>query len=210
MRRVGLELVPELRHELAEVVRLVHVARTPHLLEQLALAHEPVGVAHEDLDQVPLRRRQLDLAAVGIGRTLRREIDAKVGRLDDREHLVSGLGPSQRGAQARQELAHAERLRDVVVGAGVERHDLLGVLVPGGEHDDRDRRPAAQAVHDLDAVDAGKPEIDDRRVVHAGRATRQRGLAGLDEVDLVSARLRGARRAHAAADVRRRRSGCAS
>ena len=64
VRGVGLELVPELRHELAEVVGLVHVARAPHLLEQLPLAHEPVGIAHEDLDEMPLRRRQLDLGAV--------------------------------------------------------------------------------------------------------------------------------------------------
>ena len=61
--------------------------------------------------------------------------------------------------------------------------------MPGREHDDRDRGPAAQPVHHLDAVDAGQAEIDDRGVVHARGAARQRGLAGLDEIDLVAPRL---------------------
>ena len=112
----------------------------------------------------------------------------KSGVSIDGKHLVAGLGPPQRGAQAREELTHAERLRDVVVGAGVERHDLLRILVPGREHDDRDRGPAPEAVHDFDAVDAGQAEVDDRRVVRARRAARQRGLARLDEIDLVAAR----------------------
>src|SRR3954469_15201520 len=52
--RVGLELAPQLGHVDPQVVRLGLVARAPHLLEQLALRDEPVLVADEHFDEVPL------------------------------------------------------------------------------------------------------------------------------------------------------------
>ena len=100
MGRVGLELVPELRHELAEVVGLVHVARTPHLLEQLALAHEPVGIAHEDLDEMPLRRRQLDLRR-------RRASVARFVARSMRKSGVSTIGSTSSPGLARRNAARS-------------------------------------------------------------------------------------------------------
>ena len=41
--------------------------------------------------------------------------------------LLGRRGAAQRGAQAGQQLVHAERLGDVVVGAGVERRDLVAL-----------------------------------------------------------------------------------
>src|SRR6476469_7537080 len=56
-RRFRLELAAQLRHVDAQVVRLRLVLRSPPLLQQLALAHEPALVAGEHLEQVPLRWR---------------------------------------------------------------------------------------------------------------------------------------------------------
>ena len=57
---------------------------------------------------------------------------------------ADGLDAPQRGAQPRQQLVDAERLGDVVVGAGIERGDLLVLVADGREDEDRDVRPAAQ------------------------------------------------------------------
>jgi hypothetical protein len=90
--------------------------------------------------------------------------------------LVRGRGsPADGGAQAGEQLVHAERLGHVVVGAGVERGHLLGLLAPGGQHDDRDGGPAADAVNDVGSVHVGQAEVQDDDV----RAlTGHRGQAG--------------------------------
>jgi hypothetical protein len=86
--------------------------------------------------------------------------------------LGGGDGPAQRGAYPGQQLVHAERLGDVVVGAGVEGVHLGLLGVPGRQHDDRGRRPAAQALDHGHAVHVGQPEIEDHQV---GRGTTGRG-----------------------------------
>ena len=113
----------------------------------------------------------------------------KSGR-DDLGGLVGRCRPSQRGAQPGEELVHAERLRHVVVGARVERRDLVPLALPHREHDDRNLRPAAQTLDHLDAVDPGQAEVEDDEVGMIARCERQRELAGRCEVDLVVARLR--------------------
>ena len=76
--------------------------------------------------------------------------------------LVRGAGGvAQRHAHARQQLAGAEGLGQVVVGAGVERGDLVALLAARRQHDDRHVRPLAQAPDHLQAVDVGQAEIED-------------------------------------------------
>ena len=127
---------------------------------------------HEDLDEVPLGRREPDLGAVAV-HPLGREVDGEVGGLDHRL-LLGRRGAAQRGAEPGQQLVHAERLGDVVVGAGVEgarpcrvspsRTDstMIGTVL-------HPRRPADH----LDAVDAGQAEVehDDVGVVARPRAS---------------------------------------
>ena len=55
----------------------------------------------------------------------------------DRRLVGRRPGPAQHRLQARDELARAERLGHVVVGAGLERAHLLVLLADRGEHDDR-------------------------------------------------------------------------
>ena len=64
----------------------------------------------------------------------------------ERERADRDRAPGRRGRaasahdrpHARDELAGAERLHDVVVGAELEAHDPVDLLAASGEHDDRD------------------------------------------------------------------------
>ena len=96
-------------------------------------------------------------------------VTVRFGRVDpQREHLDRLLlallrprhpGAPQRRLHARAELAHRERLGDVVVGAQLEPEDLVDLLGLGGEHDDRDRGAGAQPAAHLEAVHLGQHHV---------------------------------------------------
>ena len=64
--RVFLELPAKLSEIDPQVVGLGLVARSPYFLEQLPLADQPAGVTDQDLQQVPLGRRQPNRCPVGV------------------------------------------------------------------------------------------------------------------------------------------------
>ena len=72
--------------------------------------------------------------------------------------------PAEHGADAREELLDVERLGHVVVGAGVERGDLVGLAVARGQHHDRNVAERAHPAQHLDAVDVGEPEVEQHDV----------------------------------------------
>src|SRR5262249_662759 len=63
-RRVLLELAPEMRHVDAQVVRLALRVGPPHLAQELALRHDPSGVAHQRGQEPVLDRAQVHLRAL--------------------------------------------------------------------------------------------------------------------------------------------------
>ena len=74
-------------------------------------------------------------------------------------------GAPQRGLHARAELAHRERLGDVVVGAELEAEHLVDLLRLGREHDDRHRRALrAQPLADLEAVHPRQHQVEHHEV----------------------------------------------
>src|SRR5205807_2172072 len=77
---------------------------------------------------------------------------------------------------ARDELARAERLRHVVVGAELEPADLLVLESPGGEDDDRQVRLAPEILQDREAVAPGKREIEHDEIGPLGADEAQRLL----------------------------------
>ena len=83
-----------------------------------------------------------------------------------------GGAPRRMSARSRASEHHErERLREEVVGAGVERLGLVVLAVLGGE--DQDRRPdalVAQRAAHLVAVDAGEEDVEHDGVVRALRA----------------------------------------
>src|SRR5690242_10391136 len=81
-------------------------------------------------------------------------------QLPDRIDRMARLGhrrwttPNLR-ADARQELAMAERLGHVVVGASVQTGDLVDLVAPRREHDDRHVRASAEPARDFDPAQIG-------------------------------------------------------
>src|SRR5262245_11347498 len=185
VRRIGLELAPNLGEVDAQVIRLRPVLGAPHLLEQLALRDELARVPDEDLDDVPLGRSEADLA-VGPSNALRGEVDREVRGLDD-GLLLGRCSSAQGGAESREQLVHSERLRHVVVGAGVERRDLVAFPFAHREDDDRDRGPAAEAADHVDAVDSGEAEVEHDQIRMLAGGDGERGLARRCELDVVAA-----------------------
>ena len=80
---------------------------------------------------------------------------------------VAGDGPSTRrsaGADARQQLFGAERLRDVVVCPCIQRAHLVAFGAARGEHQDRHARRLSHRHAHLDAVDVRQAEVEHEQV----------------------------------------------
>ncbi|MNL31347.1 hypothetical protein D3C87_1531310 [compost metagenome] len=103
------------------------------------------------------------------------EVDHQVAVLEDLALAlgVAGLAAAQQGLDAGDQLAEAEGLDQVVVGADLEADDAVDLLALGGEHDDGDVvLLAAQKAADLEAAQLGQHEVQNDQV-------------GLRELDLL-------------------------
>jgi len=87
------------------------------------------------------------------------------------------LGPPEHGSHPRHEFLGAERLRDVVVRANLEAHELVGLLAPAGEHDDRHVRLPTESPGDIEAVELGQTEIEHDEIRLLGARGGERGLS---------------------------------
>ena len=138
------------------------------------MGHELAAVLRQHAQEIELDRRQVDQLAGAR--------DAAVGNVDhdvaDRDRrLGRGVGrAAQDGAQARCQLLAAERLRHVVVGAGVERTDLLALVADGGDDDDRHAAPLAHLAADVDAAAVRQHEVEQDGVRRAVRERVERLL----------------------------------
>jgi hypothetical protein len=104
--------------------------------------------------------------------------------------------PARRGHQ----LAHAKGLGQIIVGAGVERADLLGLVGAGRQHQHRHLGPRAQVAEHAHAVAVGQAQVQDYQVRLARAGLDQ---SALQRIGLVhGAALVLQRRAHEAADMR--------
>ena len=101
----------------------------------------------------------------------------------DREHRVfAGVVLAQLRADARQQHGEAERLRHVIVGAGFQPQDGIGIGVVAGQHDDRRLEAVlAQHAHRFAAVDVRQFDVHDHEV----------DLAGLGELHALGAGIAG-------------------
>ena len=144
------------------------------------------GVRHQELEQLVLGAGQLD-EAVAHAHAVPVAVEAELLVGHARRVAVQAAAP-QEGAQPRLELAHVERLHEVVVGAGVEAVDAVGHGVARGQHQHRHAvARAAQAPAHLEAVDVRQPDVEHHRVRLAARDLGQRALAVLDRHGVVPA-----------------------
>jgi hypothetical protein len=90
-------------------------------------------------------------------------------------------------AKARRQLLVRERLREVVVGAGVEAGDTVRHGVARGEHQDRHVRALRpQAPRDLETRRAGQDHVEHDRVEHAVGGERESLVAVRGDLDHVA------------------------
>jgi hypothetical protein len=78
---------------------------------------------------------------------------------------------TQHGADPGKQLARAEGLGEVVVGAELEAEDAVDLLALGGEHDDRHCQLAADLPCEREPVLAGHAHVEEHQV-HAPRSQR--------------------------------------
>ena len=70
----------------------------------------------------------------------------------------------------RHQLVHAERLRDEVVGAEIERLDLAGLVAAARKDDDRDGRTwRAQLAQQVQPGHVGQAEVEDDQIRRFGQ-----------------------------------------
>ena len=116
------------------------------------------------------------------------EVDREVGRRDDRDFGCRHDAP-QCGPQAREQFTHPERFGDVVIGARVQRGDLVAFGFARRQDHDRHFGPAPQPFDDLEPRDVGEPEVEHDEIGPVPGGELQRDLAGPGRVDRVAARL---------------------
>ncbi len=142
---------------LVDRARAARELDAPDALEQGVAAEQQAGMLHEVSEQLELGGRQVDGPAGDhlVPRPRQGDVaDAAIG-------LLIGLsGAPQHGLHASGQLARAERLGHVVVGAELEAGDAVGLVVARGQHDHRQARAGADAAADLEAVDAGQADVE--------------------------------------------------
>jgi hypothetical protein len=145
VRGVALQLLAQLRHVQAQVSRIGYLVGAPDVLQQVLPGHERSGVAGQELEHPPLRRRQVhDLAAADDAG--RGQVDLDIAEAHDGVSAdAADATPRRReGPQAREQLVDLERLRDVVVGPGIQSLDLVGRARASGDDEDRHVGPPAE------------------------------------------------------------------
>ena len=85
--------------------------------------------------------------------------------------VSSALGAAQDRPQPRQQLARLERLGQIVVGAEFEPDDAVHGVAARGQHQDRRRRPRADAAADLEPVHVGQHQVEDDGIERLARLT---------------------------------------
>src|SRR5947209_6103402 len=138
--RIRLELAPQsqdLNIDAAVKNVLVHARG----LQQVLAAEGPLGCVEKGGQQSIFAFGQSNFGPVGVGQTPSPPLQLPAAELAPASlriaagHRASGLLPSQHGADARQEFAEAERLRDIVVRAQFQPDDPIDLVaaITGGD-----------------------------------------------------------------------------
>src|SRR5262245_42718621 len=145
LRLDGVDLLAEVADVQLDDVRLALEVVLPHPVQDLRLGEHHPLVAHKVAKQLELGGGQvhLDTAAGDLVAVL---VQLQVG---DPQHALAALvrrGAAQHRVHPGQQLLDAERLDDVVVGAGPQPTDTVAGGVAGGQEDDGYLRPGSTQV----------------------------------------------------------------
>ena len=133
-------------------------------VDQVITAEDAPRATHETKEQPELEWRKFQRRSVEAG-LHRIRVDLEAIGEEDRLIIpgVQSATPEER-PDARHELPRRERLDDVIVGANVESHDLIGVARPRGEHQDWYVASGADPMRDLEAIETGKHDVEDHEI----------------------------------------------
>ena len=163
------------------------LAPPPDLLQQLVARDDASAVERQRVEQLELGRRQRRALPVDERLHLAR-VDPQLLDLDRVAAPLLGRADAAPGggADARDELAHRERLHEVVVGADLER--VHAVVLGAARRDDDDRRAdpfGAGRLDQLPAVELGEHQVEhaDVRVLVAEAGQAELAAADDDRVE---------------------------
>src|ERR1700728_246247 len=135
----------------------------PNLLEQRFTRHRPLAGPVEITQDRRLLLGETDLVALGVEQELRTRPE-RIGT-DRKDGVLARLVLAELGANPREQNGKTERLGHIVVGAGFEAQNSVGIGIVAGEHDDRRLEAVlAQNAYGFPAVDIGQTDVHDHEI----------------------------------------------
>ena len=182
-RRDPVDLLPQPADEDVDRAVAVGLAAAPDLLQQLVAGDDAAAVERERVEQLELGRRQAGALPVDERLHLAR-VDPQLLDLD--RLAAPLLGRPHAAARRRDdpgdELAHRERLDQVVVGADLERVHAVVLGPARGDDDDRRADPLRpRRLDQLPAVELGQHQVEHADVGILEPQARQPELAAADD-----------------------------
>lgn len=152
-------------------------------VEELLAVEDAAGVLGEGVQEVELEAGEAQRGA-GEGRSQGAGLEEEVADAQGPTAATRvAPGAADDGADAGEQLARGEGLGDVVVGAGLEAEDAVGLLVAGGQHEHGQVGARAQLPAHREAVEVGEHEVEEDGVVGGSQRLLQAGEAVVFAVD---------------------------
>src|SRR5438552_4572211 len=184
--RVGLQLDPQRAHEVVDRPRRALVLRAPAAGKDVVAAEGAAVGGEEQAQHLELLRADIDGGSLPRD-DLAVEIDLHLSESDHRALFRRRRPPPQQSLHARQQLAEAERLAQVVVGAELPPEDLVALHPLGGQHQDGSGRALlSHLLEQLVAVEAWKHDVEHDQVDVRLQRHAQADLAVLGDAHVVA------------------------
>ena len=193
------QLAPQAQHRVVDRP-VARAASTPHRVHEVAPAERPAGRAHQQLHHLELvggrstsrasTRNSWRSGSSSSGPCSSRPVSPPAGRP---RSAPDPIRPPQERPDAGDQLAHAEGLGQVVVGADLEPQHPVDLVGARGEHQHRRRGLGAEGSQHRQPVETRQHPVEHHQVRSAGAMELQRGHAvgGAQDVVPVRAQLTG-------------------
>ena len=188
MGGIRLYLLSQLVDENSQILDFIAVVRPPDGLQQPAVRNHFPGVLKEVVEQLELLRGQMDDGLSRFTSWLSRSISTESSRT---VRECAPAGPPRNGMDAGNQFLDAERFRDVVVGAVLQRLHFLLFRFPRGHDHDWHFGTFANQPAGLESADARHLQIEQNHVRGVVPQALQRLLAAPRVGYLESARDEG-------------------
>jgi hypothetical protein len=180
--RVDFELLPQPLDRVVDGAGRGLGGIAPDFAEQLAAMDDESPPLGEIEQQIELTAAEVDRAARIVGtQVLKIDDDPAEPDADD-----GAPCPPEEGVQPRLELVEVERLGDVVVGAGLEAPEDVGLLIAGGQHDDGSTAAGPDETAELEPVGARQHDVEQHEIGRERARGGQHFVAAVHRFDLES------------------------